>query len=151
MLNMRKEFCRLEFWTSKKIYITQDLSRKNYLSKTVKPFYGIIDDDGKKIFLFIISPHFSNFTDDEHLPPLSTIEQRSLAILQDLPFLISFNTRVLLLRELCRNSLGNEMQRMRMEFAVDNVIVIRRTHLYEDAFEKLSQQNGMKQIWQEFI
>ncbi|XP_044750713.1 ubiquitin-protein ligase E3C [Coccinella septempunctata] len=125
MLNMRKEFCRTEFWTSKKIYITQDISRKNYLSKTVKPFYGIIADEDE----------------DEHLPPLSTIEQRSLAILQDLPFLINFNTRVLLLRELCRNSLGNEMQRMQMDFAVDNVIVIRRTHLYEDAFEKLSQQN----------
>ncbi|KAL3283640.1 hypothetical protein HHI36_006779 [Cryptolaemus montrouzieri] len=126
MLDMRKQFCPPGFWTSKKIHISQDLSRKNYLSKTLKPFYGLISEND----------------DDEHLPPLSTIEQRSLAILQELPFLVTFNTRVLLLRELCRFSLSdNEFQRMHMEFMSDNVVVIRRTHLYEDAFDKLSKKN----------
>lgn len=92
---------------------------------------------------FFITVCFS--TDDEHLPPLSTIEQRSLAILQELPFLIGFNTRVLLLRDWCRNSLGeNDFQRLHSEFLGDNLVVIRRTHLYEDAFEKLSVKNGNK-------
>ncbi|RZC38508.1 ubiquitin-protein ligase E3C [Asbolus verrucosus] len=123
MLDIRKQFCPHGFWTAKKIHISQDLSRKNYLSKTIKPFYGVVSD----------------YDDDDHLPPLSTIEQRSLAVLQELPFLIGFNTRVLLLRDLCRNSLGdNDYQRLHHEFLNDNLVVIRRTHLYEDAFEKLS-------------
>ncbi|KAF5269313.1 hypothetical protein FQR65_LT02614 [Abscondita terminalis] len=122
-LDLRKNFCKPGFWTKQKINISQDLCKKNYLSKTVKPFYGVVIDN-----------------EDEHLPPLSTIEQRSLAILQQLPFLIEFNVRVLLLRDLCRFSLG-ENARLHREFLSDNVVVIRRTHLYEDAFDKLSYAN----------
>lgn len=152
MLDIRKQFCPLGFWTAKKIHISQDLSRKNYLAKTIKPFYGVISDlDGINIIelstlLYYFYLIFSRL-DDENLPPLSTIEQRSLAILQQLPFLIAFNTRVLLLRDLCRFSLGeNDYQRMHHDFVADNVIVIRRTHLYEDAFEKLSIKNGILNI-----
>jgi ubiquitin-protein ligase E3 C len=127
MLDIRKQFCPPAFWTAKKIHISQDLSRRNYLSKTIRPFHGLVNDSD----------------DEDHLPPLSTIEQRSLAILQELPFLIGFNTRVLLLRDWCRNSLGeNDYQRLHHEFLNDNLVVIRRTHLYEDAFEKLSVKNG---------
>lgn len=125
MLDMRKQFCPAGFWTTKKIHISQDLSRKNYLSKTIRPFYGLVNDN----------------EEDGHLPPLSTIEQRSLAVLKELPFLINFNTRVLLLRDLCRHSMGeNDYQRMQHDY-MSEVIVIRRTHLYEDAFEKLSTKN----------
>lgn len=122
-LDLRMNFCKAGFWTKQKINISQDLCRKNYLTKTIKPFYGVVSEN-----------------EDEHLPPLSTIEQRSLAILQQLPFLIEFNVRVLLLRDLCRFSLG-ENARLHREFLSDNVVVIRRTHLYEDAFEKLSYAN----------
>ncbi|KAJ8929517.1 hypothetical protein NQ314_017775 [Rhamnusium bicolor] len=126
MLDMRKEFCPAGFWTAKKIHISQDLSRKNYLSKSIVSFHGVVNDRD----------------DDEHLPPLSTIEQRSLAILEELPFLIAFNTRVLLLRDLCRYSLGeNDYQRMHHELLNDSTIVIRRTHLYEDAFDKISTKS----------
>lgn len=124
-LDLRRNFCKSGFWTRKKINISQDLSRKNYLCKTIKPFYGIVSED-----------------EDEHLPPLSTIEQRSLAILQQLPFLIEFNTRVLLLRDLCRYSLGDsENPRLHRDLLNDSTVVIRRTHLYEDAFDKLSREN----------
>lgn len=92
-----------------------------------------------------------HFYADEHLPPLSTIEQRSLAILQELPFLIEFNTRVLLLRELCRYSLtDSDGYSLSGEFMSDNTIVIRRTHLYEDAFEKLSLENGKLRTYFQF-
>lgn len=81
---------------------------------------------------------------DEHLPPLSTIEQRSLAIIQQLPFLIEFNVRVLLLRVLCRCSISDlDTMSLARDFTADSAIVIRRTHLYEDAFEKLSLENGV--------
>lgn len=78
---------------------------------------------------------------DDHLPPLSTVEIRSLAILQQLPFLIDFNTRVLLLRSLCYYSLTEEV-RSRQDFYPDTPVSVRRTHLYEDSFDKLSQKNG---------
>lgn len=53
MLDIRKEFCMAGFWTAKKIHISQDLSRKNYLSKTILPFRGVMvnDMDGNLIFL----------------------------------------------------------------------------------------------------
>lgn len=125
-LDMRKQFCPPGFWTAKRIHVSPDLSKKNYLSKRIVPFGGIVP----------------SLDDDEHLPPLSTIEQRSLAILQELPFLIPFNTRVLLLRDLCRYSLGeNEYQRMHHELMNDNTVVIRRNYLYEDAFEKISAKS----------
>lgn len=91
----------------------------------------------------------NNFS-DEYLPPLSTIEQRSLAVLQQLPFLVEFNMRVLILRDLCRTSVMAITQGLgfhHRDFLAGNAIVIRRTHLYEDAFEKLSVQNGVKFVY----
>lgn len=55
MLDMRKQFCPPGFWTAKKIHISQDLSRKNYLSKRVVQFHGIVTDrDGKTTFYIIV-------------------------------------------------------------------------------------------------
>ncbi|ENN81570.1 hypothetical protein YQE_02099, partial [Dendroctonus ponderosae] len=126
-LDMRKQFCPPGFWTARKIHVSQDLTKKNYLSQVFSPFGGVI----KNVH-----------ADDEHLPPLSTIEQRSLAILQELPFLVPFNTRVHLLRDLCRFSLGeNEYQRMHHDLLHDNTVVIRRNYLYEDSFEKISTKS----------
>lgn len=68
----------------------------------------------------------SETDEKEQLPPLSTIEQRSLAILQELPFLIEFNTRVLLLRDLCRATVSDDVMRIQREFPSDAVITIRR-------------------------
>lgn len=125
-LDLRKKFCTPGFWTADKIHIPPDLARKDYLSKKFSTFYGTNDEE------------------DEHLPPLSTIEQRSLAILEELPFLINFNTRVLLLRDLCRSSLGeDDYQRLHHELMHENVVVIRRTHIYEDAFDKISQKSEL--------
>lgn len=87
----------------------------------------------------------NKFLLDEYLPPLLTVEQRSLAILQELPFLVEFNSRVLLLRDLCRssiNSMTNGLGFSHRDFMADSAIIIRRTHLYEDSFEKLSPENG---------
>lgn len=45
MLDMRKKFCPPGFWTKSKIPISPDLPKKNYLSKTIKPFYGLVSED----------------------------------------------------------------------------------------------------------
>lgn len=151
---MRKHFCKSGFWTRKKIHISQDLSKRDYLSKTLRPFYGIVaNDEGnfnsylgeplKKIINYLkLSVVF--FFLDEYLPPLLTVEQRSLAILQELPFLVEFNSRVLLLRDLCRSSIvPSGFGLSHRDFMADSAVVIRRTHLYEDSFEKLSPENGI--------
>lgn len=125
ILDLRKHFCKSGFWTRKKIHISQDLGKRDYLSKTLRPFFGIVAED-----------------EDEYLPPLLTVEQRSLAILQELPFLVEFNSRVLLLRDLCRSSIMPSGYGLNhRDFMADSAVVIRRTHLYEDAFEKLSPEN----------
>ncbi|XP_022903974.1 ubiquitin-protein ligase E3C [Onthophagus taurus] len=127
-LDLRKKFCATDFWTKKKIHVQPDLLRKNYLEKELIPFHGLV------------------LTAEDYLPPLSTIELRSLAVIKELPFLLDFNTRVILLRDLCFYSTGGH-DRFVQEFHADNVVVIRRSHIYEDAFEKISQKNDsvMKQ------
>ncbi|CAH1133303.1 unnamed protein product [Ceutorhynchus assimilis] len=127
-LDLRRQFCPPGFWTAKKIHVSLDLAKKNYLSKKSYPFGSVI-------------PKTEDY-DDEHLPPLSTIEQRSLAILQELPFLVPFNTRVHLLRVLCRYSLGeNDYHRMHPELVHYSTVQIRRNYLYEDAFERISSKD----------
>lgn len=125
MLDIRKKFCEKNFWTKRKVHVSPDLAKKNYLMKTLRPFYGVVPNDD----------------DSENLPPLSTIEQRSLAILQELPFLLEFNQRVMILRQLCYFGFGNVEARLRSEFTSDLPITVRRAYLYEDAFDKLSQRN----------
>nr|CAH7736321.1 unnamed protein product [Callosobruchus chinensis] len=128
-LDTRKHFCPAGFWTAEKIHVSPDLCRKDYLSRTILPFHGLVHDDN----------------DENHLPPLSTIEQRSLAILKNMPFFITFNTRVMLLRDLCRYSVEeDDYQRIHTMFSNERVIVIRRTHLYEDAFKKISNRSDLK-------
>lgn len=54
-LDLRKEFCKPGFWTEKKIPISQDLSKRNYLAKTLRPFHGIVNsDDTGKIILELL-------------------------------------------------------------------------------------------------
>lgn len=144
MLDLRKKFCTPGFWTSTKIPISQFLPRGNYLSKKIQPFVGlVIEDEGRRDF-FVETFFVWHCFLDEHLPPLSTIEQRSLAIMQQLPFFIEFNARVQLLRLLCRCSVEMDAATaLAREFSTDSAVVIRRTHLYEDAFEELSLENGM--------
>ena len=74
------------------------------------------------------------------MPPLTVMEKRTLAILQEIPFIINFNTRVSLLMKLC--STVSELPRSHFNFTDSTVITIRRSHLYEDAFNKLYADNG---------
>lgn len=58
-LDMRKDFCPPGFWTAEKIHVSADLSRKDYLSKTILPFHGIVmEDDGN----LAVSNFFKYFT-----------------------------------------------------------------------------------------
>lgn len=54
-LDLRKHFCKAGFWTKKKIHISTDLTRKNYLQKTVRPFHGLYVDEDEGIQIQIFS------------------------------------------------------------------------------------------------
>lgn len=45
MLDLRKNFSQHDFWTKKNINFSMDITRRNYLSKRVEPFRGIVNDD----------------------------------------------------------------------------------------------------------
>ncbi|XP_042213682.1 ubiquitin-protein ligase E3C-like isoform X2 [Homarus americanus] len=74
-------------------------------------------------------------------PPLSTTEQRRATILQELPFVIPFESRTQVFSTLVASN--RSMSQMRADFNEGPMISvsIRRTHIYEDAFDKLSPSN----------
>lgn len=75
-------------------------------------------------------------------PPLSITEQRRATILQELPFVIPFESRTQVFSNLVADN--RSRSQMRADFNEGPMInvTIRRTHIYEDAFEKLSPSNG---------
>lgn len=74
-------------------------------------------------------------------PPLSITEQRRATILQELPFVIPFESRTQVFSNLVADN--RSRSQMRADFNEGPMInvTIRRTHIYEDAFEKLSPSN----------
>lgn len=62
---------------------------------------------------------------------------RSLTILQELPFTVSFSERI----QVLENSILNEPIYSRES---QHQIRVRRDYLYEDAFDELSPENGIK-------
>lgn len=85
---------------------------------------------------------FSIFLDEG--PPLTTRQVRILTVLREIPFVLPFEERVVVFQGLLLN---NKMQYQNNDahfMAGPNIhITIRRNYLYEDAFEKLSIENGI--------
>ncbi|CAG4977925.1 unnamed protein product [Parnassius apollo] len=78
----------------------------------------------------------------EEGPPLTIKELRMLTILKEIPFVMSFSTRVLILQALLlREKSAHLYELSNFNEGPTININVRRTHLYEDAFEKLSPDN----------
>ena len=81
--------------------------------------------------------------DVEEGPPLSTKQIRSITILREIPFVVSFNTRVGVFQGLlAADKLRSQGDLQGFLQGPQIHIVVRRTHLYEDAYDKLSPENG---------
>lgn len=82
---------------------------------------------------------------EEEGPPLSTSELRSITILQELPFVVPFHTRVRIFQQLIAKD-KRENQRELANFLVGPQIQlqIRRNYTYEDAFNGLSNEPNLK-------
>jgi len=74
---------------------------------------------------------------------MSTKQIRSITILREIPFVVPFNKRVSILQGLvAANKMrvqGNLQAFLQGPFIM---ITVRRSHLYEDAYDKLRPENG---------
>lgn len=135
--DLRLEFCPQEIWIAPTANIPLDRSTDLHFSRRrggPRPFEPIRDFTRKDAL-------------EEGQPPLSTKQLRSITILKEIPFVVPFNKRFevlqgLLTAEKIRNQddgSGGFMQGFPTGAQIS--VTVRRTHLYEDAFEKLSLDN----------
>jgi hypothetical protein len=83
----------------------------------------------------------------EEGPPLSTKEVRTMTILRELPFLVAFQERVLVFQSLVLKDKAEHQGEHSHFLQGPNIqVAVRRNYLYEDAFDKLSPENGKPTI-----
>jgi ubiquitin-protein ligase E3 C len=135
--DLRLGFCPQENWIAQTANIPLDRSTDLHFTRRrhgQRPFEPIRDFTRKDAL-------------EEGQAPLSTKQLRSITILKEIPFVVPFNKRFevlqgLLTAEKIRNQddgSGGFMQGFPTGSQV--TVTVRRTHLYEDAFEKLSLDN----------
>lgn len=136
--DLRLGFCPPEHWIAPTTNIPLDRSTDLHFSRRrgrgTRPFEPIRDFTRKDAL-------------EEGQAPLSTKQLRSITILKEIPFVVPFNKRFevlqgLLTAEKIRNQddgSGGFMQGFPTGAQI--TVTVRRTHLYEDAFEKLSLEN----------
>uniref|UniRef100_A0A1E1WF09 Ubiquitin-protein ligase E3C n=2 Tax=Pectinophora gossypiella TaxID=13191 RepID=A0A1E1WF09_PECGO len=78
----------------------------------------------------------------EEGPPLTIKELRTVTILREIPFVVPFSTRVLIFQGLLiREKQDHWYEMTNFNEGPSINISVRRSHLYEDAFDKLSPDN----------
>lgn len=132
--DLRRQFCPDGHWISPSVILTLDshnsdatIRRRTRLRQHYRPFHAI--------------PAFTR-EELEEGPPLSTKEIRTLTILRELPFVISFHDRVLVFYNLVfKDKMVHQATARNFLQGPFIQIAVRRNYLYEDAFEKLSPEN----------
>lgn len=82
---------------------------------------------------------------EEEGPPLATSELRSVALLQEMPFVVPFPVRVRVLQSLIAQDKSENMRELSNFLLGPQIhLVVRRDYLYEDALEKLSGELNLK-------
>lgn len=128
--DLRRTFCPDGHWTAQNLNLPLDKPTDLHLSRRrgPRPFQPIRD-----------------FTreDVEDGPPLSTKQIRSITILREIPFVVAFNTRVGVFQGLvAADKLRTQGDLQGFLQGPSIQLTVRRSHLYEDAFDKLSPMNG---------
>lgn len=126
--NARKQFCPDDHWICPSVAIPAN--------KAID-FQLVSSQQGRLL---------SQMTkDDSHNERMSTTpsEIKTVLILQEIPFVISFHARVQILHQLLRKEkLIHQSEGYHFELPGTAIVVqIRRNYIYEDAFEKLSFDN----------
>lgn len=75
-------------------------------------------------------------------PPLTTKEVRTMTILREIPFVVPFSSRVVVFHNLIMRDKAEHQGDLASFLQGPSIqITVRRSHLYEDAFDKLSPAN----------
>ncbi|UYV62883.1 UBE3C [Cordylochernes scorpioides] len=92
--------------------------------------------------LWEVPPPTFNGCEEDEGPPMTSGEVRHLTVLRELPFVLPFHTRVNILQSLL--DIDRQENQHNAEFGLGPRIhlAIRRNYIYEDAYNKLSQENG---------
>ncbi|KAF7992978.1 hypothetical protein HCN44_005759 [Aphidius gifuensis] len=131
--DLRRQYCPDGHWISSNIPIPldkpQDLTwRRRRNRQGQSPFQGL--------------RNFVEKEDGETGPPLSTKEIRMLTLLRDVPFIVPFNDRVMVLQSLIyRDKLEQQGELTHFMQGPSIHISVRRNYIYEDALDKLSPEN----------
>lgn len=130
--DLRMNFCPEGSWVLETLNLTLDkdweIPRDRGARRGHRPFVPIKDFTRK------------DFDDG---PPPSMKQQRSVTILRDIPFVVSFARRVNILQGLISSD------KMKIQGGLQSFLQgpsihlsVRRSHLYEDSFDKLRPENG---------
>ena len=128
--DLRYRFCPENHWIAQTLNLPLDKPTDLHLTRGrrgIRPFQPIKD-----------------FTreDLEEGPPLSIKQKRSITILKEIPFVVTFNTRVGILQGLLgADKLKSQGEVQGFLQGPSIQIKVRRSHLYEDSFDKLSLDN----------
>ncbi|XP_015109716.1 ubiquitin-protein ligase E3C [Diachasma alloeum] len=132
--DLRRQFCPDGHWITSNIPIPldkpQDITWRRRTNRTTySPFQGLrsLSQDQEE---------------SEHGPPLSTKEIRMLTLLREVPFIVPFNDRVMVLQSLIyRDKMEHQGELTHFMQGPSIQISVRRNYLYEDALDKLSPEN----------
>ncbi|KAH8403751.1 hypothetical protein KR215_002236 [Drosophila sulfurigaster] len=130
--DLRLGFCPEAHWTVSRLDLPLDRPTDLPLTHSsrmrgIRPFQPIRD-----------------FTreDFENGPPMSTKQKRSITILREIPFVVAFNKRVSILQGLvAANKMRIQGHQQAFLQGPSIMITVRRSHLYEDAYDKLRPEN----------
>ncbi|XP_030554111.1 ubiquitin-protein ligase E3C [Drosophila novamexicana] len=130
--DLRMGFCPEGHWTVSRLDLPLDRPTDLPLTHSsrmrgIRPFQPIRD-----------------FTreDFENGPPMSTKQKRSITILREIPFVVAFNKRVSILQGLVAANKMRVQGHLQAFLQGPSIMVtVRRTHLYEDAYDKLRPEN----------
>lgn len=129
--DLRRGFCPDNHWTVQTLNLPLDKPSDLHLrrgQRGPRPFQPIKD--------------FTKEDFESGGPPLSTKQIRSITILREIPFVVPFNTRVGILQGLLSSdklSAQGDLQGFLQGPSIQ--LTVRRSHIYEDAFDKLRPEN----------
>lgn len=87
--------------------------------------------------------YFFFINEEDGGPPLTTKEARTATLLHELPFLVPFQERVMLFQtKILKDKMEHQGEGSHFLQGPSIQISVRRNYLYEDAFDKLSLENG---------
>lgn len=129
--DIRRPYCPDGHWIAHQVVIPldrpSDLALRRHRLRVYRPFQGL------RVF---------TKEELEEGPPLSTKEVRTITVLRELPFVVAFQERVVVFQNLVfKDKIEYQGEHSHFLQGPSIQLSVRRSYLYEDAFDKLSLEN----------